>query len=326
MHLAKGMLRSLATMVFLVVVDLLISVSSESIVVKPPEAETSQAELSSAIAATATTSSHRSSAYTSDRLSVAPAPPLACVQAVGHTDCANGAACPLGYQCASTKKGAGLRGLCEPDRCKGEYGEQTRGGPLNHTCFGERLNGTLICGEESRSELANAFRVALPFECLEDILENLGFECEIEALDVGIRYGVDLEGMCQEPARARLFIDTIPPLGEQEIYADLGQTIYQELYGMYLFGVQAYAVGRTSGTINALTLRLGLDACLDVWPLPQLCGADIPGSDGYLPYFVVEGTFNFGAGCGSPAPSPAFTVTGGAAEGPRGKYVKRTIR
>ena len=229
----------------------------------------------------------------------------------GQVDCGNGAACPAGHRCATSAKGAGLRGLCQPKvkACDGKLAEATRGGPLNRTCFDARLDGKLLCGqEENKNLLANSFRAALPFECLEDIEANLGFECEITLLGVGIRYGADLSGLCTPPAQGLLFVDTIPswPGDPWEFPFASPDEFYVGVPGLsfsipVIGSAAGKAVGSVSGTLSALQLGLGLDACA-VFLGTELCGADLTSS---LPYYIVESTFDFGAGCGGgPAPPP----------------------
>jgi hypothetical protein len=95
-----------------------------------------------------------------------------------------------GYRCArSVANGtfSGLRGLCEPERCRGRKNE---GGPSSLTCFAERVDGQLICRDNVRSvarppELCDALRTALPLLCIVHG-DCSGFDCEITLYGVPI--------------------------------------------------------------------------------------------------------------------------------------------
>ena len=75
----------------------------------------------------------------------------------GGERCGHGAVCPAGYRCTThsanltNTAGMGMRDLCEPVRCLGEYGEATRGGAFNLTCHEERIDGRLICDDQVRT-------------------------------------------------------------------------------------------------------------------------------------------------------------------------------
>ena len=122
--------------------------------------------------------------------------PLGCAHlGSADVDCGNGAMCPSGHRCTAAKPMSGLRGACEPESCDPLT---TRGGPLNQTCWDQRLNAHLICKSQpaKRSgggvvagqgvlDLCSTLRSYLPGDCT---VRNdcFAFTCDLELYGLGI--------------------------------------------------------------------------------------------------------------------------------------------
>lgn len=217
--------------------------------------------------------------------------PYTCVHmyAAGWVNCGNGAACPKNTRCTTSSPMSGLRGVCEPESCDA----QTRGGPLNQTCWSERSNAKLICTAQgtaapSRSSdftsviaknkpsfLCDTLRNGLPGDCTvrDDCFE---FDCRLTLFNVGLSYGAFLN-VCDTPPGLGVSVDTIPSTGPYRFDIRASTTIQRFPIPGVSFTIPVigsaggYATGLVQGNVARMEVTLGIDACARIWPLPLTC-------------------------------------------------------
>eukprot|EP01047_Picozoa_sp_COSAG01_P008276 COSAG01_NODE_324_length_18846_cov_60.042193_13_plen_551_part_00 len=258
-------------------------------------------------------------------------------------ECGNGAVCPVGFRCTRSMSSHpvpiltghpsnktfqssglfGLKDLCEPESCDAEA---TRGGPHNMTCFEQRRDGSLICGESAAGntpahamDLCDTLRLLLPSGC---VVDNgcFAFECGVTLLGVGLNFGAELD-VCGTPARAQIFVDTIPASGTggfvRSITAGVRVFIPIPFISFSIPGIGGaggYMLGDIEGSLAMLNLQLAVDACAIVLGF-EVCGSSLTSS---LPFNFLDTSINFVGPCGggptppppTPPPGPPICDTG----------------
>jgi len=227
-------------------------------------------------------------------------------------DCGNGATCPPGTRCASKAEGAGVRFGCLPeaDAISCDHPAYSCGAgsrcdmvarlchsPVGSTPLLENSNATLGEVHAGRG-FCGVLRHVIPSICqCTDFAGGGVLNCGLHLFgqDLRISFEVDLCGAVShvtfrivDVTAGLAFSYTIRASAYKRIdipYLVVTAPKYGKLHGVAVLGL--------SGSLDALTLALGLDVCA------QLNGTTICGSDiaGYFPFWVADERFRFGNLC-----------------------------